>query len=399
MDSGDAGRRACGDEGISFHVENRFDFIDLSKFSLAWTLLENRTERARGVRSLSAAAHKSEMVSIPVDLRGGQPGDIWSVALRCVTPDGRVNFERTIHLAQAQTAVAISQEVHDLALDQNETLVRVSHPAFVLEATRADGRVTIRDHEGRALATGPFVHVGRPFTMAEVLRAKNSPIWSEETEATRHGAVAGAERVGEDVRITLRASATREDAPDQTIGGEISLLVRRNGTIDVAYDFAPANAKGALLEAGVAFITPASELRWIGQGPYAAYPGKERLDEFGIHQLDRDALYFQGNRRDVTLAIVADRRGAGLALSGAPDVSVERAGDDVRVGINALVSGRGNKGVGPELVVDAGNVEKISGKFSFAPLGTRWPDALARLFGEPGERAKPLSHFYHSYDQ
>lgn len=36
------------------------------------------------------------------------------------------------------------------------------------------------------------------------------------------------------------------------------------------------------------------EFRWIGRGPYAGYPGKERLSDFGLWHLNHEDLYFRG---------------------------------------------------------------------------------------------------------
>ena len=73
-----------------------------------------------------------------------------------------------------------------------------------------------------------------------------------------------------------------------------------------------------------------SEFRWLGQGPYAGYPGKDWLNEFGSFHLNRQDIRFQGNRRGTQVAILSNPAGAGLALLGGNlDVAVENTAEGI----------------------------------------------------------------------
>ena len=110
---------------------------------------------------------------------------------------------------------------------------------------------------------------------------------------------------------------------------DLTLTVKPAGTIDVAYSLVPVNGHGLLLEAEVALTAPAvaTEFQWIGQGPYAGYPGKDALNEFGRFHLNRGDLDFQGNRRGVELAALVAPAGVGVLLipETAADVAVENS--------------------------------------------------------------------------
>jgi hypothetical protein len=96
-----------------------------------------------------------------------------------------------------------------------------------------------------------------------------------------------------------------------------------------------------VLEAGLSFIAPAeaASFRWLGAGPYAGFPGKDMLNEFGRHHLNREDLYFQGNRRQVDAALLARSNGSGLALLGSDmDISVERVDEGTTFSHNACSS-------------------------------------------------------------
>ena len=153
------------------------------------------------------------------------------------------------------------------------------------------------------------------------------------------------------VRLRVRASYPRPGSATERLAGEFTLTIAEAGTIAVTYAFTPLNATGTFLEAGLAVVgePAASEFRWIGDGPYAGYPGKDRLNEIGTHHLSREDLHFQGNRRNVEVAMLVDPAGKGFLVASQPtDLAVENTAAGIVLSQNAVVSGRGNKGGGPE---------------------------------------------------
>ena len=157
-----------------------------------------------------------------------------------------------------------------------------------------------------------------------------------------------------------------------------------------------------LLEAGFALIVPASasEFRWIGAGPYAGYPGKDALNEFGRFHLNRADLNFQGNRRQVELALLTGPDGAGVALGGTDmDVAVEREGGNTILSHNALISGRGTKIGKPDTAIEADDQLAIKGHFTLLPLAAVWPSPLTEWFGPASAKVPVFQPYFHSYDQ
>jgi beta-galactosidase len=176
----------------------------------------------------------------------------------------------------------------------------------------------------------------------------------------------------------------------------------------VNYHYVPVRATGSFVEGGLAFAVPAaqSEFRWLGQGPYAGYPGKTRLNEFGLFHLNREDQYFPGNRRGVELAFLARPAGAGVLLAG-PKMIVTvdyQAGATIFSHVGLLPGQSGDsQGKGENVEnkseVKAESVKKISGEFRLLPLTTAWPAPLTTWFGAPGTPAKIRPRYLHSYDQ
>jgi beta-galactosidase len=238
--------------------------------------------------------------------------------------------------------------------------------------------------------------------MAETLSIKTTGLWPMSTLPSPTSPTVKVERANGTVHLSVRGRYSRPDAPEQAFVGGYDLDLADSGVMSVSYDFTPDKAKGILSEAGLSIVVPAAfnQFRWIGQGPYAGYPGKDRLNEFGLYHLQSDDLRFQGNRRGTELALLTTAAGNGLALA-APvsDVAVERDGDRIVLSHNALIGGLGNKGTRPETTIKPDDARRIAGKFTLLPLTTAWPDALTRWFGKPAAATDVFHPFYHSYDQ
>jgi beta-galactosidase len=189
---------------------------------------------------------------------------------------------------------------------------------------------------------------------------------------------------------------------EQGLAGSYTLEIDSKGAIAVSYAYRPLAPGAIVSEAGLSLVAPAgmAEFRWVGQGPYAGYPGKDQLNEFGIYHLNRADIRFQGNRRQTELAVLSDASGAGFALAlPAADVAVERHGARTLLSHNAVIGGLGNKGTQPETVIALDKVGEISGRFVLLPLAGAWPQSLQGWVGAPGAAGEVLRPFWHSYDQ
>ena len=434
-----------GRQEVGITVENRYDFRPLRGMDLHWSLRRNGKEIGSGRTGLAAAAHGREVVRVPLNIPAGAAGDVLSLQLRAVDESGMQVNERTVRLdlpggARAGWPAELPSQGEPVISEDTDE-IRIALPQWVLTVQRASGAVRIRDHGGKILVDGIYPHSGRKPLMAEALRAKLSGLWLKSTLTRLVNPVITAQK--RDGKVLLAVSgqyplpADAKDAPavarapaqavddlmpgapqtgaagaaaapasegaaGEGLRGGYQLVIAGNGVIAVSYDFAPAGATGLLSEAGLSVVAPAGvdEFRWLGQGPYAGYPGKDLLNEFGLYHLNRADLYFQGNRRGTELAVLSEGSGAGFALAMQPgDVAVERDGERTLLSHNALIGGLGNKGTTPEVTHLAEKTARIAGAFSLVPLAKRWPDRLLRWLGEPAPARDVFKPFLHSYDQ
>ncbi len=398
-----------GARSIDLTVENRFDFRSLTGFKAEWTYIRDGVAMNAGVVDLHAPAQATESISLPWKPLGEDGGHVDFLSIRCLDELGGSFYERSIRLDNASPRplaelLAGQSPASDVRMEERGEIVRAIHQHFVVTLNRRSGEIAIWDNAGESLVTGVFPHIGRRLTENDKARInRKGLIWSGaflrqpspvETEASASAA---------GVRLRVKGRYRHPQHDEQIVVGEHTFLVRPNGLIEVSYRYVPVGGKGTLLEAGLSLIAPfhASEFRWVGDGPFAGYPGKDRLNEPGIFHVSRGSMNSQGNRREVELALLTAPNGAGVMIGGTSmDVAIEHEGDATIFSHNAVVSGRGNKALPPETDVLAENSPDITGVFKLFVLGPVWPEDLQRWFREPDQRAnvgEPA--YYHSYDQ
>ena len=283
---------------------------------------------------------------------------------------------------------------------------QVNLGTFIFENNRRNGKVSIRASktDSPLLLDGIIARVGRKPTTAEKREYKeenafwqpwllrNPEVLSEEFEHTDNG-----------FRLTRQVRFQREEVPGQAIEGSVVYEINTRGWIDVSYDLKPVNATGYFLEAGFSLLLPEemTQVRWLGKGPYASYPGKTALNNWGLHGIASGDLNYDGNRAQVEAVSVTGPMGKGVALlSEGSDIAWEQSLDGIVLSQNACVSGRGTKVNKTQYEVPAGEVESIQGSFRLVPLVEEsWPRALLDLFGPPESAIRPLQPYLLPYSE
>lgn len=420
-------------------------------------------QQGKQALSAPARSSQATTIAVEIPAPAAILTDVLVLQLRAVDEHGLQINERSLRLVRAEPSqfdwTATSAPATAPVLADEAGTVSITTTQWVLSVQRATGALTIRDRAGRVLVDGIHPHGGRKFTMAEALGAAKSGTWPASILEQAEQPVIRAEQLGDRVRLSVQATyrlpevaaavmayaprplpvaakaETADAAPrlpvtaatqamqkntalpddllppgdahavlskEQGLSGGYTLEIDGKGAIAVSYAYRPLAPGAIVSEAGLSLVAPAGigEFRWIGQGPYAGYPGKDQLNEFGVYHLNRADLRFQGNRRQTELAVLSDAAGAGFALAlPAADVAVERHGERTLLSHNAVIGGLGNKGTQPETIVALDKVGEISGRFMLLPLVGAWPDALQGWAGAPGAAGEVLKPFVHSYDQ
>lgn len=404
-----------GSQKLSLQVENRYDFRSLVGMKLNWALRRNGLTMQNGAIALAAKPKQSEVVSADVTLPANLSTDIFTLELRCEDESGRQFYERSLLLDSSLadnarwSALTASLPTANPSLEVTESTITVRHTSYQFSLDRRTGRLALLGSDGTIIISAFGPHTGRHPTINDMgkTRERLPDLWSGSLLYDVTELKTDARQRPDGVELTVSGTYPRPGKPDESVSGEYKLLVKRDGTIHVGYRYTPNHATGEMLEAGFALAVPArqSEFRWLGQGPYAAYPGKDRLDEYGLHHLNREDLYFPGNRRGVELASIANISGCGVLLNGSGmTLDLENTADATILSHLALIPGETaaeNEGEKVDFSsrIKASTIKSIVGQFSLLPLAAPWPKELISWFGLPDERVEIKKPFIQSYDQ
>lgn len=247
--------------------------------------------------------------------------------------------------------------------------------SFVLQ--KPDIRWEGNGNLAEMIQCGPLVRAGRKPTLAE--------------QVTQKG------RLPQKYLLPLSNDSVKADVRRQPIaGGE-----------EISFTLTPDTANVFRAELGMAFLLAEGidRVQWIGQGPYASYPGRHQACRYGLWAKHKDDLYFEGNHGGVDAALLTDANGRGVLIAGdSLDINFEQTDRGIVVTVNAAVAGLGPKFAKTAFPTQQGGKpiapgEPVSGHFSIFPLkGGDMPQEVKRLFNAPSHVPQPLHPFASQYD-
>jgi len=184
-----------------------------------------------------------------------------------------------------------------------------------------------------------------------------------------------------------------------SLSGIITITPREDHALEVKYELS-ADVDCETTETGLTICLKGQQyqMRWIGKGPYANYPGKDLLSEFGVWKINESDLYFPGNRQQTRLLVVADGQSSLAVLPRSGNVCFERIGQNTAISVSRSVSSAFNKNVWPTQTQSLKGAV-IADSFVVAALSDDSDAAMQHLFGADIHNVKTINPFYNSYDQ
>lgn len=406
-----------GKQELNFTVYNQYDFTNLNTLAGTWELFRNREMIQQGELKINCAPHDTARVSIPCTIPENPENAVWQLRLCFNDFNGIQIVEHAIRLSTGKQMETIRKAVREelpakslkISSKNSGTIFKTKYFTCTIHNGTMPVSLVYRKRKAELLNSEIYVRTGRIPQMADVtVRDRFYPETSDyywEPHLLKPSQVNRSEtkNTKEEYQVLANKTFLRgEKYPGQKIEAGFLYTLRNNGILDINYNLSPENCTGFFLEAGISLVLPpeTSQFFWLGDGPYASNPDKNELNDFGIHQIHKEDLNFKGNRTNVEIAVLTDRKGNGIALLGdQKNISVELRNNQIVVSHNSMVSGVGNKKNQPALVFPASDISSISGKLEIIPLVEgRWPEKLKEIFGIEVKPAVPFKPFYYSYD-
>ena len=331
--------------GVTLHIRNRYDFLNLKdNVTFKWSYNVNRQEVAQGQFSPDCAPHDTVAVDLQLPLAQHKDG-LQLLNIEISDKEGLVFLRQSLRIKQGWGKVTAQL---------NKTM---SKKAALSGVTPQEQTKLIQE--------GPMARVGRKATMAEKLKVKDSRV--------EH----------------YLQPVDNQFAPCQLTyaDGKTSYVFTGNK-----------EKKRFLSEVGVAYLLDKSidRVQWIGQGPYATYPGRQQANRYGYWALQQGDLYFEGNRMGVDAAWFSDAQGNGILIVGDKNnINFEQTDRGIVVTVNAAVSGQGPKFARTSHSVTTDRLKTKKG--SFRMYQTKAGDT-PRLFDNPANVPAAWNPFLTQYD-
>ena len=336
------------DSLLSLHIRNRYDFINLKDHvTFHWALSQDRDTIATGAFSPVCAPHQTIEYSLPLP--------------QCL------DFSR-ICLLQVTISDQQGRVINRQSLPLNPSSLTQRLLAGLTPAT-GDPMKEVQD--------GILVRAGRKATLAETLKVADKRL----------------------ERYLLRLS------PDGKKAGPVAVDLKTEpagNATHYTFSLTPDTTDTFLSELGIAFLLDEriDRVQWIGQGLMPTYPGRFRAGRYGFWSLQKDDLYFEGNRRGVDAALLTGQDGGGILLfcqNG--NVSFEQTDRGIVLTYNVAVSGEGPKFARTAFPVIAKEVGTVTGDFYLYRVSAdAVPQLIHDLFDHPKTIPAPFHPFVTQYD-
>ena len=333
----------CDSVAANLTVTNRYDFLNLKdNVTFHWYLTADRDTVARGAFS----------------------------------PDcpPRSTVPYALNIPSAATPSQLSLLHFDIEDAQGHTFL---HQSFVLHKPQ----IAWTGHgSGEVMVQETTVRTGRKATMAERITQKGR-LPMPYLLSLKDGLAVLAD--------TARLQATIQTKPN--IGGE-----------EVTFTLTPDSADIFRSELGLAYLLAPEidRVQWLGQGPFPSYPGRHQACRYGLWAKHKDDLYFEGNHSGVDAALLTDKDGNGVLVTGdSLSLNFEQTDRGIVLTVNAAVSGQGPKFAKTAFPGWRPGDGPVGAAFCFYYIkGDVWPDVLKRFFTPAADVPAPFRPFLTQYD-
>ena len=174
------------------------------------------------------------------------------------------------------------------------------------------------------------------------------------------------------------------------------------GGEEVSFTLTPDTADVFRSELGLAYLLDSSidRVQWVGDGPFASYPGRHQANRYGFWAKHKDDLYFEGNHSGIDAAFLSDKDGNGILISGdSLSLNFEQTDRGIVLTVNAAVSGQGPKFAKTHFPGWQKGDKPVSATFrSYQIKAGELPDVIRRLFIPACKVPAPLHPFETQYD-
>lgn len=273
-----------GQLSLRIPIQNDYDFTDLSSVLITWTIWEDEHELASGNGSISGPPHTVSTFELPTEsLKTIHPEKTYYVWLIFTDSDGREINRKAIELKSLIQPRAPERNDKKISLYNHETVI-VEVDAVRYQFDPKTGHLTSGTLNGELLITGlkPVIWHNLDHGEASVIGSK---IVRYLADLNRYLPEVTEWTVDEqEYCVTIRAKVKYTIDQKNKFNTIYHYTIDSGGDLEVRYEIDPEVGTPHLPIVGMSLQTAAGldQLRWLGKGPYDAYPNKQSAPILGV---------------------------------------------------------------------------------------------------------------------
>jgi beta-galactosidase len=274
----------AGQPEVLIPIQNDFDFTDLADTRIVWALMEDDRQLAGGRTSISAKAHSEAVLRLPTTaVTEIRPDATYYMRLTFERADGSEIATRSVELQHPAVAVAETRNAPQVIAD-TATELSVQVGTVVYRFDRTSGLLAAITRNGVPLASGlqPTIwHALNP--NQQVIFRKQGGDRLPDLNKYTPAVTAWSTRSDTD-RVIADAAVTYSVNDKNKFQVQYRYEIGVDGKLTVHYSVLPNVEAPALAHVGMEFgLAPEiGKVRWLGLGPYDAYPNESAAPYLGV---------------------------------------------------------------------------------------------------------------------
>lgn len=272
-----------GQASVFIPIQNDFDFTNLSSVKISWSIWEDEKEMATGNSSIEGAPHALSMLSLPIEkLKTIQPEKTYYARFIFSSEDGTEINSKTVELepqTRPNETFAIAQT---LSVTKRENVeIQIGDANYVFDPET--GQLTSATLKGKELISDLRPIIWRELDPNERSIDSNSVKHAVDLNAyTSFVKDWKVKQLENEVIIQSEVEYVVNDKNRFTT--TYIYTVYANGKLNIRYEISPKVEMPWIPMVGMSLQSPLEldKLRWLGRGPYDAYPNKQSATMLGV---------------------------------------------------------------------------------------------------------------------
>lgn len=274
----------AGQASVKVPVRNDFDFTDLSTVRIAWALLEDDRQLAKGTATVLGKPHTTADLVVPLTgLKRCKPGAAYYLQFTFSRADGSEITRRSVELVApaAPPAAPMTPKPVKIAVTEQggDTVVQAGDIAY--RFSKQTGELVSAGSKGGVALTGLRPTIWRPYNKTEEYLVKPE-VRAQIPDLNAYKPSVSSWAVTPDGTIKAVVNYAIDDKNHFQIAYDYA--VTSDGSLSVKYVVTPTVTAPWLPYVGMIATTAPrlKRVRWLGLGPHDAFPNEKAAAYLGV---------------------------------------------------------------------------------------------------------------------